>query len=63
MAIRMKGSSARRWLATIWSTSPDSSVSTPSTACTFWIGMETETTRPPFSTGRRRATVWPFIAS
>ena len=36
----------------IWSTSPASSVSTPSTACTCWIGIETDTTRWPFSVGR-----------
>ena len=47
-----EGQQRARWAATIWSTSPASSVSTPSTACTCWIGIETETTRPPFSAGR-----------
>ncbi len=61
-AIMMKGIRARRWAATIRSTSPASTVSTPSTACTFWIGMETLTRRPPVSDMRTPATRSPVKA-
>ncbi len=55
---------ARRWAAMIWSTSPASSVRTPTTARTFWIGRDTDTTRPPEALGRRSPlTTWPVRAA
>src|SRR5579862_2044962 len=61
-AMAMNGICAARSAAMIWSTSLASSVSTPSTSRTRWIGIETETTRPPFSATRTPATVWPLSA-
>ncbi len=52
MATRAKGIRAARSAAMISSTSPASRVRTPSTARTCWMGMETETTRLPFSDTR-----------
>ncbi len=61
-ATSTKGSMARRWAAMVASMSPASRVSTPSTALTFWIGTETDTTRSPARVSRRLETRRPSRA-
>ena len=58
----MKGASAIRSRAMISSTSLASSVSTPSTAFTCWMGTETETTRSPLAARRMPETIRPLMA-
>jgi hypothetical protein len=57
-----EGQQGARSAAMISSTSPASRVSTPSTACTCWIGIDTETTRSPFSATRTPETASPRMA-
>ena len=62
-ATNTKGKIARRWAAMVASMSPASKVSTPSTALTFWIGSETDTTCSPLGLMRMSLICSPCSAS